>query len=318
MYWLYGTLPRENPDLHHQTDLSEISDDDFRKAWDPPTFTLAQRIIQVIFFIIFGGWIRGILMVVVSVLYVIIVSPWIALAHRLDIVGPYVYFGQQISQYYIRAMAFCFGIMYIKYEGEPDPETRQFSYNHVSIADGPLIYIHKVFTVAMVSGIRDVPLFGRIALVSSTIFIDRSKREGNSLLLKQGIEDKTKPPIAIAPEGKVTDGSVVLKFRTGGFLSDEQIQPCSIRYRYLFPWSGGTINWIVDGFFEFVWLALACPGAIATVRFLEPIKKEQLTGKTPEQRAEMVQLVIANDLGVRAVNRTSKEIFAVLEKEKTE
>lgn len=311
MNWLYATIPEENPSLHHQTKLSDISDEDFKTAWFPPKFTVAQRVVQFIFFIIFGGWIRGILMVLFSLAYVIIVSPWIALAKRLDIVGPYVWIGQAISQYYIRAMAFCFGVLYIKYEGEPDPETRQFSYNHVSIADGPLIYVKKVFTVAMVSGVRDVPLFGRIALVSRTIFIDRSKREGNSLLLKEGIEDKTRPPIAIAPEGKVTNGSVVLKFRTGGFLSDEQIQPCTIRYRYLFPWSGGTINWLVDGFFEFVWLALACPGAVATVRFLEPIKKEKLAGKTPQERAEMVQLVIANDLGVRAVNRTSKEIFGM-------
>lgn len=314
---LYGYFPTYDPKLQDQKELSDVSDEEFKKVYTPIPSTKNQKIIQWIFFIIFGGWLRIILTILTTIVYLIILSPWMLLCNRLDIIGPYVWIGQVISQYYIRMICFFLGVYWIKWEGKFDKNTRQISYNHTALIDGPMIYIRQIFTVVMMSGVKSVPFFGRIATVSSSIFIDRSKTgQGNSEAISEGLKKKDTWPIAIAPEGKITNGSVVLKFRTGSFLTDEQIQPVAIRYYHLFPWSGTTINWVTDSFWEYMWLCFCMPGAIAHIRIMDPIPSEELKTMEPADRAKMVQLKIANKLGVRAISRTSHAIFA--EKKKDE
>lgn len=308
---IYGCWPTYDPKLKKQTELSDISDEEFKKVYTPVPCTTVQKIIQVIFFFIFGGWLRILLCIATTVIYLIIISPWMILCNRLDIIGPYVWIGQVLSQYYIRMICFFLGVYWIKWDGKFDKKTRQISYNHTALIDGPMIYIRQIFTVVMMSGVKSVPFFGRIATVSSSIFIDRSKAgQGNSEAISEGLRKKDSWPIAIAPEGKITNGTVVLKFRTGSFLTDEQIQPVAIRYYNLFPWSGTTLNWVTDGFWEYLWLCFCCPGVIAHITIMDPIPSEELKDMQPADRAKMVQLKLANQLGTRAVSRTSHAIFA--------
>ena len=42
---------------------------------------------------------------------------------------------------------------------------------------------------------------------------------------------------------------------------------------------------------------------------------EQQEGKTPAEKAEMIQLKLCNELGALAIDRTSKEIFQKVEKD---
>ena len=302
-------LPRNCEELKHQTQLSSISDQEFYAAYAPTKFSFCDRFIQLLLFIFGLGWLRFVLLFVVTVVFIVVMTPAHVFFLHPKMLKLFYKPGTYIAQKYIRALCFLFGIWYIHVEGKIDKATRGFLYNHSSILDGPMIFIYAPFTIIGTLGIKDVPVFGQIAQANGAAFIDRTKTQGNSSIIKMVMEDHSKLPASIAPEGKISNGDILFKFRTGSFLTNEQIQPVAIRYNWIFAWGGATHNWVVDGFFEWVWLALCVPFASVTITFLDPITPAQQEGKTPAEKAEMVQLMLANHFGTLAIDRTSKEIF---------
>ncbi|KAH0793341.1 Acyltransferase family protein [Histomonas meleagridis] len=294
--------------FHNQTKLSDVSDEEFKKSYAAPVFTTKDRIIQVLLFIFGLGWLRLLLFIFLILTFIVISLPFYIIFHSP--LRPYFYIiYNTITRIYIRLIAFCLGVYYIRKIGDLDPNTRQFSFNHLSLVDGPLIYVIKPFRVVCHIGLKDNPLVGWILQYNNAIFIDRSVASNNSELIKKSMLDHSQDPLALAPEGKISDGSLLYKFRTGGFLTDEQIQPVAIRYRNIFGFCGVTLNWTTDTALEFAWLAFALPACIVEIKFFPPFKKEELKSKTPEEKAEMTELAIANYLGVKASNRSNKEIF---------
>ena len=302
------SVPKEDPKYHHQTELCDVSDADFKKSYEAPVFTLKVRIIQVILFIVGFGWLRLLLLIPIFIIYLIISAPFLLL-YRSPI---YVTLGNiliYITKFFIRIISFLLGVVYIKKNGKIDKKTRQFSYNHLSCLDGPLVYLFQTFTIVTHSGMKTVPIFNRILMIVDSIFVDRSKSSGTSQLFVECLNNEKNRPLALAPEGKISDGSLIYKFRTGGFLTDFQFQPVAIRYHNILGFAGVTLNWTTDTIFEFLWLALALPACVLEITFLPPFTEEEIKGKTPDEKATMAQLAIGNYLGVKAVNRSSKEIF---------
>ena len=313
-------LPRNCSELKQQTKLSSISDQEFYEAYAPTHFTACDRFIQILLFIFGLGWIRFIFVFIVTLIFIILMTPCHVFFLHPKILKLFYKPGTYIAQKYIRALCFLFGIWYIHVDGKIDKGTRGFLYNHSSILDGPMIFIYAPFTIIGTLGIKGVPVFGQIATANGAAFIDRTKTQGNSAVIKMVMEDHSKLPASIAPEGKISNGDILFKFRTGSFLTNEQIQPVAIRYSWIFAWGGATHNWVVDGFFEWLWLALCVPFASVRISFLPPITAAEQEGKTPTEKAEMVQLRLANFLGTLAIDRTSKEIFqkAAMDKKSNE
>jgi 1-acyl-sn-glycerol-3-phosphate acyltransferase len=302
----YDYFPTDSPDLHNQTSLSEITDDEFRASYAAPNFTRMQRFWQVFFFIFGLGWLRIVLYMISAVLFLIIISPFVLLAGPCPwVVTP----GMRIGRYYVRFALFLVGIYWIRIKGDFDWNARQYSYNHVTIADGLVVYALRPLTVVLMAGIKKVPLIGTMMDAGRSIFIDRSNKGGNSQLIKAGIENHEIPPLQVAPEGKLSNGTVLYKFQTGGFLSDEETQPLALRYYRILPWGGSTISWLVPTFGEWVWLAFSGFGYIAEVTCCKPYKKGELSEKTPEERAGITELAIANYLGTLATSRSTKDFF---------
>jgi hypothetical protein len=302
----YDYFPTDSPDLHNQTALSEITDDEFHASYAAPVFTPAQRRWQVFFFIVGLGWLRMILYVLNMILFLIIISPFVILSQRCPwLVNP----GMTLGRYYCRTALFLVGIYWVQIQGDFDWDARQYSYNHVTIADGLLMFALRPLTVVLMAGIKGIPGIGPLMIAARSIFIDRSNKGGNSQLIKAGIENHEIPPLSVAPEGKLSNGTVLYKFQTGGFLSDEESQPLALRYYRLFPWGGSTISWLVPTLGEWVWLAFSGFGYIAVVSCCKPYKKGELADKTPEERATIAELAIANKLGTRATSRSTKDFF---------
>jgi 1-acyl-sn-glycerol-3-phosphate acyltransferase len=159
-------------------------------------------------------------------------------------------------------------------------------------------------------GVRRVPFFGRLFKHADVVWIDRRKSAGNSELISRAIRDHSKYPLALAPEGKISNGDFLFRFRTGGFLTDEQMQGCTIRYTMYGAWGGVTLNSIRNNDLDWMWTALCVPLARVDVTFLEPFSGEKLRGKEPRERADMMQLAMCNSLGTLASERSSAEIFA--------
>jgi hypothetical protein len=122
-------------------------------------------------------------------------------------------------------------------------------------------------------------------------------------------------PVAIAPEGKTSSGDFLFRFRTGGFLTDEMIQPVTLRYSHWFPIANITMNSLPRSVWERLFLCLCVPLGSCDITYLEPIGKDVLAEKTPEERADLTQLRMANSLGTLASARSSREIFGIKEKE---
>ena len=156
---------------------------------------------------------------------------------------------------------------------------------------------------------KKVPFFGKILLGADSIFVDRSKNAGTAKFLVERMNETDKRHVALAPEGKTTKGEFMLKFHTGGFLTDHPVQPVSIQYKQYFSFAQTGYVWCVGGFLEFIWRCLCCPAASLNFHFLPALKGEEYIKKTPEERAIQCELAIANDLGVLATNRSNKEFL---------
>ncbi|EAY21105.1 hypothetical protein TVAG_282750 [Trichomonas vaginalis G3] len=302
-------VPHGKESLKHQTSLTTISDEEFHAAYAEPTFTKWQRFVQILLFIFGLGWLRFLLVFVLVLVYIVIMTPchvFYRIPCMLRILEPY---GTYTSQKFIRALAFLFGVWYISVEGKPDFDARAFVFNHLSLLDGLLTFIYRPFTIIAISGIKTIPCLGQIAIANGATFIDRSKAQGNSAAIRSVMEDHSKYPASIASEGKISNGDIVFRFRTGSFLTDEPIQPVTIRYSWIFAFGGVTYNWVVDTFLEWLWLVLCIPFGHIHITFLKTIPSSEFAGKTPQEKADMCQLLIANNLGTLAIDRSAKEIF---------
>jgi 1-acyl-sn-glycerol-3-phosphate acyltransferase len=311
----YDFWPRDCPTLHEQTELSDISADAFNASFAPQPLSAIQRIGQVLSFVFFLGWLRVILFFVINLLFIPVLFAMMAIVSRWQSTMG---FGCLLGAFYGRCLLFCAGVYWIRVRGHVDAGTRQLSYNHTAALDGFVLYWEHRFRIALMAGVRDAPMFGKMMIAAGAIFIERTRTQGASAAISEGIRDHSLPPVAIAPEGKLSNGDLVFRFRTGGFLTDEQIQPVTIRYYRLLPALGCTLGWFVDSFWVFIIRIFCSPGYIVDVNFLDPLTSDQLAGKTPVERADMTQLAIANYLGTLAINKTTKSFFQSDDKPKAE
>jgi hypothetical protein len=98
------------------------------------------------------------------------------------------------------------------------------------------------------------------------------------------------------------------------FLTDQPIQPIVIRYTNFISLPVVTPNELAESDFTWLWSRLCCPGTVCDVRYLNVVTSERLTGKAPREKADMVQLVMANELGIKAISRSNREMFAAQKK----
>jgi 1-acyl-sn-glycerol-3-phosphate acyltransferase len=268
----------------------------------------------VLFFIVFLGWLRAILLIIFTLIYIVILSPLVIFFGFEPVRAFWLPICEEIAKIYIPLVAMCLGVFRIRSHGKPDPSARLIVYNHVCLLDGPIVYCFSQFTIALTAGVLKIPFFGKVVASSHPIFIDRRKSEGNSKLFKAAVLNHEIFPLAVAPEAKISRGDYLFRFRTGGFHTDEMIQPVTIRYTHFLPWANITPNAVVFSVWEWFFLSLCVPAGYCDVTYLEPIPRDALKEKTPEQRADAVQLAIANALGTLASARTSHEIFGMKKK----
>jgi 1-acyl-sn-glycerol-3-phosphate acyltransferase len=308
-------FPRDDVSLKSQTSLTNIDNETYHGGYIARPSTLRDRLIQVTYFVIFFGWLRLIILITSTVAFCISIIP-IYVFHRTErvrrwIVPP----AEWIAKRYIRIVCWCLGVYWISVHGKPDPKTRCFTYNHVTLLDGPLFYMYAQFTIVMTAGILSVPYFGKAMVAAQAMFIDRRKTDGNSKVLSDGIRNHAIFPVAVAPEAKISNGDYLFRFRRGAFLTDEQLQPATIRYREFLTCANISLNSLPDSDLEWLWLSLCIPFSVCDLTFLDPLPPEKIAGMSPQQKADMVQLIMANSLGTLASSRSSHEIFGLKRKD---
>ncbi|KAK8882738.1 Lysophosphatidylcholine acyltransferase 2 [Tritrichomonas musculus] len=307
-------VPRRDERYKDQKELSKVTDEEFNENIIPTKATTKDRLIQLAFFIIFFGWLRLILILIISVIYVILMLPIILLCDKKSIVCHITPAGIVLTQFYLRVVYFLLGIYYVKTNGKYDPKARGLMFNHQTVLDGPLVYIYKPFRVIGMAELKKTPIFGPILESVDTIFVDRSKHEGTSKAITDYLNEPREVPLALAPEGRTTKGHFMLQFRTGSFIAKAPLQPVVIRYKQFLPYGQTGVVWLVGGMKEWLIRMLCMPGCFAEVSFLPVVDDEEFYSKTPAEKALVCNLIMANALCEKASDRSSRNMFNAKQK----
>lgn len=304
--------------MHKQTELAQISDEEYNHLFDPCNPSLPVRIYRFILFFLFLAPIRFLICLVGLIVYFVIVTILGSLLKYIPEKHHRAYreFGAKICRIPIRLVLLGLGIIWINNSGEIDPETRTFISNHLAFFD-ILLHITRVpiGCIAM-AGLKNNIFVKNTARMFDICFVDRSVSAGVANQLVAWQKDKSRLPVVVFSEGKVTNGEALLGFRTGGFVSDEKVQAMCIRYKMLFTPKGmATPAWLEWNFPLYVYQLFSIPLMIVDIDVLPVL---DLAGKDVKERAKMVQLQMANHFGCLAIEATNKKIFQSEEKPKAE
>lgn len=180
----------------------------------------------------------------------------------------------------------------VRTRGQPCAGARVlYAINHVSYLDIPVLSSAIPATFVARADMAAWPLFGTIARVTRTIFVDRSgpramDQRAEIVARLAGGED-----LILFPEGTSTDGSGVAPFKSALFgivgqdaaMADVVVQPVSVAYvRYadgtplvgpladLYSWYGDMT------LIPHLWQVLGLRGADVEVRFHEPLRAAEI------------------------------------------
>ncbi|MFL1874740.1 lysophospholipid acyltransferase family protein [Hansschlegelia beijingensis] len=170
--------------------------------------------------------------------------------------------------------------------------------NHCSWLDIPVLGSICRMSFVAKSEIADWPVFGQLAKLQRSIFVDRSRRTATAAVNRQMAERMAAgQPVVLFAEGTSSDGNRVLPFRTAllgatqnalqasGEAAVVWVQPVSIAYTHRNGLPLGRLGrpfvaWYGDmGFPRHLWSILRDGAIDATVTFGEPIAAEQATDR---------------------------------------
>jgi len=310
MVKLYHYHPPEptDPSLYNQEAAKPTTEEELLKLREYPVYSTTQKIIQVMYFLVFGIVRIAVVLPFLLIngsLFMLLCIIWRAVGR------PYGFqvFLQRFYSTLTRIFLFLLGFIRIKYHGSIDPDARFRISNHLCFLDGWLLLPlaprplakKELFTVPFVGDMLDV--FGGIP-------VDRSKHSGVTKKLIEAAIDSKMPAIALAPEGATTSGDYMFRFHLGAFLSDLPVQPIAIRYTL---WGTSRSIAHLSFFHHSLWhliVLLGIPFVTADITFFESATIKTHGENDPRKFADAIQLRIANHLGVLAIDKTNRSLFA--------
>lgn len=308
--------PPVNPDpkYSNQTEATHVTYEELLELRKLPKYTLKQKIIQVLYFLIFG------IPKIIAVLFFLPIGPtlFMLLCFIWRTMGRPQGFRKFIQRFYsviARIFLFILGYHRVSYHGKIDPDARFIITNHVTFLDG-WFFIPFCPRPLAKKELFSWPLIGDMLDIYEGISVDRSKHSGVSKKLMENALDSSKPPATLAPEGATTSGEYMFKFHLGAFLSDLPVQPAAIRYTMY-----GTDRRIahLSFFHHSLWhllIFLGIPSIKADLTFMETMSLKTDGKEDPRTFANAAQLRIANFLGVKAIDQSNSAIFNEQDKEK--
>lgn len=185
--------------------------------------------------------------------------------------------------------------------------------NHVSYVDMPVIAAHADVIFVAKREVAGWPLFGLIARVARTIFIDRVPTQAARqcrLMRKRLARGEN---LLLFPEGTSSDGSDLLPFKTSLFEAAHDagnglsvpVQPLSLAYvgfrdgTTFAPEERGLYAWHGDAtMLPHLWRMLQHPGAEVVIHFHPPVRSEDFASRKDlaEYARRMIGQGLAHDL----------------------
>lgn len=308
---LFTSVPINDPNLHDQKELKEISREELQHYITSYPMTPTMRFLRFVCFIVFLGPIRLISCIISLILFFITVSI-LGTIGKLPFIKDkrkYKKWASKITYIPERICLFSVGIVHITLNGELKPDTRTIVSNHLTMVDPVSLLSQIPVSYLVMAGLKGNPFFTQTSKIYDIIYVDRTKTEGITEQVCSFQNNRDILPLTIFPEGKVTIGECVLGFRSGAFVNDTPIQPVTLRYKLWFcPKSMATISWVADDTLEYIYQLFSIPFLTLEVNILDQIKWER-PDMTPAEKAKQAQLIMANSLGCIALKNTNKEIF---------
>lgn len=311
MIKLYSSIPNYIPEYTHQTELSNVSEEEFMQAWDPLEYKWYQRVYQVICFFVFLGPIRALIGFTIFILIdciIVLIRLLIRAFHLPMDTGKQICIS--IANFGFRFLLFAFGIIHIKVNGKIDPKTRIIISNHTCYVDPMIIScIHHV-CVVMKSEVASSQVVKILMEIIDPIYVNRSVHTGVTKIIVDRANNLNSNPVLVFPEATMNNGNHLLKFHRGAFVSHQKVQPFCIRYWQPFvPRDWNTYAWTEPTLFPYLLEILAMPFTFVSVDILDPISLDVEGNGDVNKFATYGQLYMANHIGVKAITHSSNEIF---------
>ncbi|KAK8837274.1 Ancient ubiquitous protein 1 [Tritrichomonas musculus] len=311
MVKLYSSTPSYYPEYTHQTELSDVSDEEFMSAWKPRKYLWYHRVFQIICFFLFLGPIRAVIGITVFILTICLIVLIRYIIHKLELpIDTGKRFCISIANFGFRFLLFAFGIVHIKVNGKIDPKTRVFVANHTVYVDPMIISCIHPVTVVMKKEVAGSSFTKYLMEIVDPVFIDRSAHTGASKHVVERANNPKRFPVLIFPEATMNNGDHLLKFHRGAFLSKQKVQLFCIRYwQPLVPHGWNQFAWTTVSMPMYLFEVFSMPFTFVSVDVLDPITLD-VEGKGDVQTfTDYGQLNMANHLGVKAITRSSNELF---------
>lgn len=196
-----------------------------------------------------------------------------------------------------RAGLACVGFYHIPMIGQGKPPTtppRILVYNHICIFDGLIITLFMPTAFLTTIENKNNPFTGPFFKLTGSIFITPKKNTIDQIINR--VNDATNPyPLAIAPEGTVSAGKALLKFKSGAFIPLKPVLPVLLRYpnKYL------NMSFTKKTALLTTFRILTQFVNYATIEFLPPVSP--LPGEGPQEFAERTRSIMAAALNVPMV-----------------
>jgi 1-acyl-sn-glycerol-3-phosphate acyltransferase len=228
---LCSSVPSIDESMADQKELSQISDEEFAKCWQNPSYKWYQTLYQIICFFVFLGPIRIVLGVGLCVIIGVIV---VIIRVTTEKLGFPEEFGKEFCleffQFGCRFLYLAMGYVWIKINGKIDNTVRFVLCNHAHTIDGFIMGKIRKFKATGKVEYTKIPGLGRILNLTDPIWVDRTQATGRTKLIIEHANRLDKPPVLVFPEATFANGDVVLRFHTGAFLTKHKIQPMCVRY----------------------------------------------------------------------------------------
>lgn len=308
MIWHYHPPLPTDESLYHQKEPTETTLEELKVLRRLPRYTLPQKILQVLMFVVFG--IPKIILVVpytvvAAIIYVILCALWRGVGRpswlRRKLKG--------LWAILTRIMLFLLGFYKKEFEGQIDPDARFICPNHTCFFDGWMFFEFQPRILGKKELLK-LPIMREVAEVFEGVAVDRGRHSGVSQLLVSSAADPNAPPFLIFPEGASTSGDYMLRFHTGAFLSDLPIQPVAVRYTI---WGTTRSLSHISFFHHSPWMMLVflgIPGITMHIKLLPSmsLKTAGFEGN-PRKLADATSIAIGNELGVRVISLSSSSIY---------
>lgn len=306
---LFSIVPYSSAENKNQTHPTPMTFDELQHQVQAPTYTWRQRFFQVVCFFVFLGPLR-ILLLILSIVFVsLIVFTLRFIFVSLGYDTSCSMISWPLVRYGVRLFMAAFGIVWTHCDGELDPKSRILICNHIGFLD-PLCFVGRWKVTFMAK--KEFASIGVLRTLIDCIhplYVDRTKSCGATQQIKNHAENPNEWPLMIFPEGTIAGGDIMLRFHRGGFLTNCQLQPVVLRLiTPLLPKRWNSHLWVGDSGLGLLWQMLSMPFTICWIKWMTPIVAGEEKGD-PEQFAERTQLLMANELGVKAVDIGSDRLF---------